>query len=183
MAAPTPTTEPLSLLAGDTAKWLITLADYSAADGWALTYALVSATNRITFSASASGTDFLVNVAATTTTTWAAGTYSWRSQVTKAGEIYTVATGTITVQPSFGAATDARSHARKTLDAVQTYLEDANNLNASRYMIAGRELWRISITELLVLRSRYQMEVAREEAATSVGRGLPDKRRVLVRFN
>jgi hypothetical protein len=50
-------------------------------------------------------------------------------------------------------------------------------------MIAGRELWRISITELLVLRSRYQMEVAREEAATSVGRGLPDKRRVLVRFN
>ncbi len=140
MAASTPTTEPVSLLAGDTAKWLITLADYSAADGWVLTYTLANAANRITFAASASGSDFLVNVPAATTVGWAAGSYSWRSQVSKSGEVFTVATGTITVAPSFGAAVDARSHARKTLAAVEAYLEDANNLTAASYQIAGRQL-------------------------------------------
>ncbi len=182
MAASTPTTEPVSLLAGDTAKWLITLADYSAADGWVLTYTLANAANRITFAASASGSDFLVNVPAATTVGWAAGSYSWRSQVSKSGEVFTVATGTITVAPSFGAAVDARSHARKTLAAVEAYLEDANNLTAASYQIAGRQLSRLSIPDLLALRSRYQMEVAREDAAALVGRGLPDNRRVLVRF-
>jgi hypothetical protein len=183
MTAPTPTTEPAALLAGDTAKWLITLADYSAADGWVLSYTLANATTRINFAATASGSDFLVNVAAATTTNWAAGTYSWRSQVSKAGEVFTVATGTITVQPSFGAAVDARSHARKTLDAVEAYLENANNLTAASYQIAGRQLSRLSIPDLLALRSRYLTEVGREDAAAAVGRGLPDKRRVLVRFN
>jgi len=183
MAAPTPTTEPASLVAGDTAKWLKTIPDYPASAGWVLTYTLINASAKITFGATASGDDHLVNVAAATTAAWAAGSYAWRATVALAGEVYTVASGTITVEPAFGAATlDNRSHARKVLTNINAYLENANNLTAARYQIAGRELQRISIAELLTLRDRYRSEVAREDAAANVARGLPDKRRVMVRF-
>lgn len=182
MAAITPTTEPTSLLAGDTAKWLKTVADYPASEGWALSYTLVSAATRITFNATASGDDYLVNVIASTTAGWAPGAYEWRAQVSKAGEVFTVATGSIAVQPSFGSAVDGRSHARKALANIEAYLENAGNLSAAMYEIAGRKLQRINLPELLALRDKYKGEVAREDAAANIARGLPDKRRVMVRF-
>jgi hypothetical protein len=183
MAAPIPTTEPASLLAGDTATWLISLTDYLASDGWVLAYTLINATAKISISSTASNDEHLVNVDAATTAAWTAGTYSWRAQVSKAGQVFTVASGSIVVQPAFAASTlDNRSHARKALDAVQAYLENPANLSAAMYEIAGRKLQRLSIPDLLTLRDRYQFEVAREEAAALVARGLPDKRRVMVRF-
>ena len=183
MAAPTPTTEPAALVAGDTATWQIALADYPATDGWALAYTLINAAAKITFTSSSAGSDHLVNVAASTTAGWTAGTYSWRCQATNGAQVFTVASGTITVQAAFGTATfDARTHARKTLDAVEAYLENPQNLTAAKYEIAGRALQRMAIPDLLVLRSRYQFEVAQEEARARIARGLPDPRRVMVRF-
>jgi len=183
MAAPILTTEPIILLAGDTATWQISLADYLASDGWSLAYTLINATSKISINSSAVGPDHLVNVAAATTAGWAAGTYSWRAQVSKAGQVFTVATGTLAVQAAFSAATlDARSHASKALANIEAYLENANNLSAAMYEIAGRKLQRLSIPDLLTLRDRYRADVAREDAASRIARGLPDKRRVLVRF-
>ncbi len=183
MAAPTPTTEPAALLAGDTATWQITLADYPATDGWALNYTLINAAAKITFTSTAAGADHLINVAATTTATWAAGSYTWRAQAVKGALATTVASGTITVKPAFGAATlDARSHARKALAAVEAYLENPQNLTAAMYEIAGRRLQRLSVPDLLTLRSRYQWEVAQEDNRERAARSLPDARRVMVRF-
>lgn len=183
MAAPIPTTEPASLIAGDTAKWLKTLPDYPASAGWLLVYNLINAAAKITFSATASGADHLVNVAAATTSGWAAGTYAWRATVSLGGETYTIASGTISVQPAFSADTlDNRSFARMALANIEAYLRDANNLTAARYMISGRELWRLSITDQLTLRDKFRAEVTREDAAANLARGLPDKRRVMVRF-
>lgn len=183
MAATTPTTEPAALIAGDTAKWLKTIGDYPATEGWALAYTLINGTAKITFSATASGDDYLVNVPAATTAGWAAGSYSWRAQVTKAGEVFTVGTGTITVQASFGAATlDNRSFARITLANIEDYLKDKSNLAAASYEIAGRKLDRIPRSELLAERDKFKAEVSREDAANNAALGLPDKRRVYVRF-
>lgn len=183
MAATTPTTEPTSLIAGDTAKWLKTLADYPASDGWSLAYTLINSAGKITFAASASGADHLVNVSAATTAAWAPGSYNWRAQVSKSGEVYTVGSGSVSVQNAFASATlDARSHARKALANIEAYLENASNLSAAEYQIAGRSLKRISLDELLRLRGRYQAEVAREDAAQRVAQGLGDPRRVYVRF-
>ena len=184
MAAPIPTTEPASLIAGDTAKWLKALPDYLPADGWVLAYTLINAAGKITITAGASGADHLVNVPAATTAVWPAGQYTWRAQVVNAAlDTFTTATGSITVQPAFGAATlDARSHARKALANIEAYLENANNLTAAQYEIAGRKLQRFAIPDLLTLRDRYRGEVAREDAATNLARGLPDHRRVMVRF-
>ena len=183
MAAPTPTYEPARFTAGDTIRWLKCLPDYLPAEGWQLVYTLLNATGKITFNAIASGADHLVSVAALTTAGWAAGDYAWRAQVVRAGEAYTVASGTCTVQPAFSAATlDARSHARKTLANIEAYLENPGSISSHKYEIAGRMLQRFPLPELLTLRDRYRAEVAREDAAASVARGLPDRRRVFVRF-
>lgn len=178
----TPTTEPGSIVAGDTAKWLRSLDEYPASQSWVLSYTLVSAAQRYTFTATASGDDHLVNVAATTTQSWAAGTYSWVARVSKAGEVFTVGSGTIAVRPSFGAAVDARSHARKVLEAIEAVLEGRATSEVAQYEIAGRSLRYIEPAELLKLRDRYRAEVAREDAAQQVAAGLPDSRRVFVRF-
>lgn len=183
MAAPTPTTEPTTLIAGDTARWIKSFPDFLATAGWVLAYTLINAAGKITFSAIASETDYLVNISAATTAGWAAGTYSWRANVTLAGEVYTVETGTIVVEPAFGAATlDNRSFARIALTNVEAYLVNPNNISSAQYKIADRELSRIPIGDLLRLRDRLRLEVTQEDAAANIARGLPDRRRVMVRF-
>lgn len=179
---PTPTTEPAIIVAGDTAKWLRSLDDYPASAGWLLSYTLVSGANRYTFAAAASGDDHLVTVAATTTTAWVAGTYSWRAQASKSGEVYTVGTGSLAVQANFSAATDGRSHARRTLEAVEAVIEGRATSEVASYVIGGRQLKYTEIPQLLALRDRYRAEVAREDAAQRAAAGLPDPRRVYVRF-
>lgn len=182
MSAPTPTTEPTTLPAGDTAKWQRTLANYPATDGWGLTYTLVNAAARITITATASGADHLVTVPAATTAGWAPGNYSWRAQASKAGEVFTVGSGWLQVQPAWAAATDARTHAAKVLEAIEAYLENASNLAAAEYEIAGRRLKRHTLPELLALRDRYRQEAARDAAAQRAAAGLAPRGRIAVRF-
>lgn len=185
MAAQTPTTEPTTLVAGDTAKWAKHLPDYLPADGWSITYTWVNSAHRYTATTAADpddGTRHLANIAPATTATWAAGVYEWRAQATNGTDVFTVASGTATVQPAFNAATDARSHARKTLDAIEAYLENANNLAAAEYEIAGRRLKRHTLPELLAMRDRYRSEASREADAQRAAAGLPSRGRVYVRF-
>lgn len=182
MTAPIPTSEPGNLIAGDTAKWVRALPDYPADEGWLLTYTLVSAAQRYTFGATALGADHLVTVAAATTAAYVPGDYTWRAQASKAGEVYTVGSGRVVVQASFGAATDARSQARRTLDAIEATLEGRATSATESYAIAGREMRFFKPAELLMLRDKYRAEVAREDAAARVASGMRDPRRVFVRF-
>lgn len=178
-----PTAVPARVNAGDTIKWTRTLADYPASAGWALSYVLINADHKITISASASGNDFAVAVPAATSAAWSAGTYDWREQVSKAGEIFTTGEGRVVVAPSFGASTlDNRSQARRTLDAIDAVLEGRATSATQEYEINGRRMKYIPAAELLVLRDRYRMMVSQEEAAANVAAGLPDRRRIFVRF-
>lgn len=177
------TTEPLSVYAGDTVRWSKSLPDYPASAGWVLSYILLNATSKITLGSTPSGDAFTVSADAATTAAWAAGDYAWRAQVSKAGDVFTVADGRMTVRPSFGASTlDTRSTARKALEAVQAYLTDSKNLAAAEYQINGRQLRRHSLPELWAHRDRLQFEVSKEDAAARIAAGLPDGRRVYVRF-
>lgn len=178
-----PTIEPTTANAGDTWRWTRTLADYPASAGWALSYTLINAAAKITINASASGDDHAVTVSAATTAGYAAGSYDWRARVSRAGEVYTVGEGRITVRNAFGGSTfDARSHARKTLEAIEAVIEGRASSEVSYYMIGNRQLRYMTPAELLTLRDKYRAEVAREDAAAAVAAGLPDKRRVFVRF-
>jgi len=122
-----------------------------------------------------------VTVAASATALWAAGTYTWRAQVSLSGEVYTVGGGQVVVQPVFSAATDARSSAQKGLDAIKAYLIDSTNWAAASYEIAGRNLKRYTMAELLALESRFAAEVKREQDAASIANGLSPSSRIYVR--
>ena len=178
-----PTLEPTTANAGDTWRWTRTLADYPASAGWALSYTLINGTTKITINASASGDAHAVTVSAATTAGYTAGTYDWRARVTKAGEVYTVGEGRLTVRNAYAGSTfDARSHARKTLEAIEAVIEGRASSSTLEYSIAGRSLKHIPAADLLALRDRYRAEVKREDAAAAVAAGLPDQRRVYVRF-
>lgn len=183
MAAEIPTNEPLEVRAGDTWKWTRSLPDYPASEGWSLSYVLINAAAKIALTASASGDSHAVTVSAAASSSHFSGVYDWIARVSKAGEVYTVGSGRITVLPSLVASTaDLRTHARKTLEAIEAVIEGRATQDVLEYQIAGRSLKRIPVNDLLVLRDRYRAEVAREDAANRVANGLPDRRRVFVRF-
>lgn len=74
------------------------------------------------------------------------------------------------------------SHATTMLAAIEAVLEGRITSDIEQYSIAGRQITKIPITELLVLRDRYKAEVAREEAAASLELGEKSKRTIKVRF-
>ena len=182
MSAPIPYIEPARIVAGDTAKWLRSLPDFPASSGWSLTYRLVNAGAAYSFTSTASGDDHLITVSAATTAGWTAGDYSWRTQATLSGEVYTIASGQIVIDPAFGSAIDARSDARKALDAVDAMLLGRATSGVQEYKIAGRMLMHIPIPELLALRDRLRMDVSREDAANAVASGASLPGRIAVRF-
>lgn len=187
MAADIPTTEPAQARAGDTWKWTKTLADYPASGGWTLTYRFKNASAAFEVAASASGDDYSVTVAATTTDDIAAGLYSWVAQVALAGEKYTVDAGVFTVNPDFhtGTATaayDGRSHARIVLDAIEAVIEGRASKDQEEYEIAGRRLKRTPIASLLKLRQLYKAEVAAETAAEAIANGVGSGRKIQFRL-
>jgi hypothetical protein len=182
VSAPIPTIEPARIVAGDTAKWTRSLADYPASAGWVLTYKIVSSANRYTITCTASGDDHLATAAAATTVSWVAGAYAWRAQVALASEVYTVASGQVTIEPVYTAAVDARSQARRMLEAVETMLEGRTTSAVAEYTVGGRQLKYLAVPDLLALRDRLRIDVGREDDATRAAAGLAPRGRVFVRF-
>ena len=176
-----------TLLAGDTLNYRADIAGYSAADGWALRLRLVprsSAAASIEVTATQDGDDWLVRVPAATTAGWSAGDYSWVAWVEKSSESYTIETGQINVQPNLRTmvAADTRSHARRTLDAVEAVIEGRASSAVAEYAIGGRSLKNTPVADLLVLRDKYRADVLREDAAARSAAGLAPRGRMMVRF-
>lgn len=176
MAADIPTTEPTELRAGDTWKWTQSLSDYPAS-AWTLKYRFKSTVGGFEITASTSGDDFAVTVSAATSANYPPGRYDWQAWVEGGtSEKYTVGTGSADILPdlrstSATALQDVRSHARKMLDAVQAWLENRDPAVAE-YEIAGRRMKYIPLADLLKLRQRYLAEVAAEDRAAKIARGL-----------
>lgn len=187
MAADIPTNEPVKARAGDTWKWTRTLDDYPAGT-WTLKYRFKHPTAAgFEVVATASGTDHSVTVAASATTGYAAGKYTWIAWVEGgSSEKYTVDHGTLEIQPEYRAASstatlDERSHARKTLEAIEAWIE-ARDMAVAEYEIAGRRMKYIPIPELIKLRQSYKREVEAEEAAAAIARGEGSGRRIQFRM-
>ncbi len=174
------------ITAGDTLDFRTTVPDYPAGDGWTLTYRLVprAAGTAITLTSTADGDQHRIQAGTLVTETWVAGTYSWVAYAGKSGERYTLQTGVVEIRPNpaTAATLDTRTQARQALDAVQAYLADPSNLTAAKYQIAGRSLDRFPLAELWKHRDRLVVEVQKEEQAARIAAGLPDTRRVFVRF-
>lgn len=177
------------LIAGDTLRFTTSVPDYPATDGYTLTYRLVrrdAGGTAIEIIAVASGSDYEVNVAPATTAAWVAGKYTWAAYASKALERHTVERGEIEIKPDPAAVTapyDDRSHARKTLDAIQALMEGRASVDQQEITLAGRSLKLMDPEDLLVWLDKYTWLVRQEEEAARLAAGLPSRNRVLTRFN
>ena len=184
MAAEIPTDVPASLRAGDTWKWTRSLTDYPAGT-WTLKYRFKNAAGGFEITAAASGTDHAVTVAAATTGGYTAGAYQWVAWVESGSEKFTVDQGTATVTPDYrsGLATtalDDRSHARKMVAQIETWLESHGD-GVQEYEIAGRRM-KYDKAGLIRLYEYYRGQVAREDDAQRLADGKKSSRRIAVRF-
>lgn len=189
MITPLPTIEPSIITSGDTWAWRKVLPNYPATDGWVLNYALINASGKILFSAGADGGDHLVSVAATTTASYFPGQYSWQSYITKSstGERYTLAVGVLDVVESFAAqaaGADVRSEAKRILDTLTAGWLAATETRAfvAEYQIGTRRMKFSTRQEWIVELDYWRRIVAREEQAEKLKRGIPTRRKVMVRF-
>lgn len=186
MAADIPTAEPTAARAGDTWKWTKSLTDYPAST-WTLKYYFKSATSGFSVTASASGDDHSVTVAASTTAGYAAGLYRWIASAESGSEKFTVDEGTLEVQKDYRAVSastgvDDRSHARIVVDAIKAVIEGRASKDQEEYTIAGRSLKRTPITVLLRLRQHYEAELAAEAAREAIADGTGTGRRIQFRI-
>ena len=180
-----PTTEPTSVVAGDTLTWTKSLPDYLPGT-WTLKYRLINAAGKFDITATTSGNLHLVTVTSTTSASYTAGDYTWQAWVEKTGERVTVGEGTITVRPNIAALNtlDARTHAaviRDQLKAAYTAYTVSNG-NVSEYEIAGRRMRYRSAAEILTQLNFWEARVNAEKKTERIAAGLNGGGKVMVRF-
>ena len=148
-------------------SWKWTHATFPAS-AWTLVYTLVSSSAQIQITASASGSDHLVEVTSTTTGGYTAGDYTWQAHVSKDDERYKVGEGLLTVVPDFadqGSGYDSRSHVKKVLDALEAAIEGRASKTQLQHSVEGVSIQHMTHTELLDLRDRYAAKYRKELAA------------------
>lgn len=180
-----PTTEPTSFAAGETLKWRKSLANYLASAGWALSYKFRGAGAGFDVTAVAVGDDFEITVLAEQTSALVGGQCWWEAWVTKAGETYRVEAGQATVSPALpdkGLAYDGRSQVKRILDAIDALIAGKATLDQQEYQIGDRQLRRIPIADLILLRKTYAQLYNQEQQAARLVKGGPFFKTVLTRF-
>lgn len=183
------TTEPENLIIGDRWMWKRSDlgSDYDPAS-YTLKYSLrleSDTTKEIEITASGSGTDYLIEVASATTATKTPGRYRYQAYIIRNSdsERVLIRSGIMQIKANADATTaDARSHARKVLDAIEAVLENRASIDQESYTINGRSLARTPIEELIKMRNIYRNEVSREEAAEKLAAGIGTPRTIQVRF-
>jgi hypothetical protein len=171
---------------GDTLNFPTTVADYPASSGWTLHYRLIPRTSGapVDITATANGADYLVQVSAALTGQWTAGDYSWASWVSKAAEVYSLASGacTLIADPRTAAAgVDLRTPARQALDDAKAAFKAWSPTQKS-YRIGEREMSFNSPADIIVVIDFWAQQVAMEERATDMAKGYPDRRKTYVRM-
>jgi len=195
MAIPIPTEEPTTFMAGDTVKWTRSFADYPANGGWELAYRLRGTKSYLIdfgVEVSASGADFLVNILASTSVTYAPGDYLLVGCVEKDGERKQVYSKSLTITANHldvagvTSAYDPRTRAKRTLDAIDAMIEGTATREEKSYTITHGSITQtvelFDRGELLKLRTYYANLVAQEEIAARTAAGKSSGTRVKVRF-
>lgn len=181
---------PLRLVVGDRWLWKRTDlgADYAPAS-YALTYALrrygVTTGGEIEITANESGTDYLIEVASSTTTSYTPGWYDWQMYITRSSdsERITLESGRVEVVANRDAANvDPRNHNRKMLDLLEAALEALAEKNRRFYTIGDRSVTNYDIPELRAQRDVYAQRVAEDEREENMRRGKGGGRRIRVRL-
>ena len=184
MAAEPQDFEPEKLTAGVTWKWKKTHSDYPASE-WTLTYYLrKDGATATSFTGTADEDSFLVTVAASTTSSYAAGVYDFIGVVSKAAEKFIVFDGVLEVLTNAASASayDPRSHARKVLDLIEAAMEGRIPNGMESYTIGGRSINKIPLKELRELYEKYKQDVEREVQIERLANGRRSGKNIGIRF-
>jgi len=182
-------TEPAKIIAGDRLifKRSDLNNDYSNAS-YTLKYSARlegTGSTEIQITATASGSDYLVQVNSSTTASYTVGTYRWQAYITRNSDEQrlTIDEGTWEVIANRDAATtDPRSHAAIMVDKIESILEGRADSDVSSYSIQGRSLTKLGIEELMAWRDRYKSELLLEKRKERALNGVGTGAKVLVRF-
>ena len=182
-------TEPEEIIAGDRLIFKRTDLGNDYANGsYVLKYSARlegSGSTEIEITASASGTDYLVEVPSATTANYTAGTYLWQAYITRSSDSQrvTIDLGTWEVIANRDAATtDPRSHPKIMLEKIESILENRAGADVSSYSINGRSITKIPIIELMQFRATYKAEYLREVRRERARNGIGTGSTVLVQF-
>ena len=172
---------PDSISAGLSLKFEVISDDYPAPD-WELT-AILRGPASIDLTAAASGTGHVFSETAATTGTWVPGLYAVSLRATSGDDVHELEAGQATIAAdlvSLEAGHDARGHAQRTLAAIEAVIEGRASKDQQSYTINGRSLVRTTIADLLLLRTKYKAEVARQNSGGRHKKLI--RRKVKVRF-
>lgn len=185
MTLPAPNTvEPAEIIAGDTARWKISLKDHPANDGWTLKYTFTRhlTGEQTSTTASTDGRDFIVTLSPAATAAMQLGRYAVRRFVEGTdGSRFSNWVGVIEVK-SLAANVDTRSHVRKVLDNLEAVLEGRATDDILDTVIEGTAIRRLPVEQLLMLRDRYLTAWQNEIAAADLAKGLGTGRNIYVRL-
>jgi molecular chaperone DnaK (HSP70) len=175
------------LVAGDLLDFDTTVDGYLSSDGYTLKHKLLPRTSGTPISLTATANDdgsYHTQSLPSATANYAAGWYTVKSWVEKSNERISLADQVfqILADPATATSFDARTHARKVLDAIEAVLENRATLDQEEYAINGRSLKRTPVADLIRLRSAYKVEVSREVAAEAMAAGLANPRRIYLRM-
>lgn len=177
-----PKTEPLQFRAGDTVQWKRSLSDYPASAGYALKYYLTKSDKQIVLTATQSGDDHLVTIAAADSANYEAGRYFFIARIEKTPDIFTVSEGIIEIKANLATAITGhewRAHCEQALENIEAVLLGKATKDNYSYSIAGRQLSKYSWTELSDMRTKYRQELL----AFNRRHGLARKRKIQVQFS
>lgn len=172
---------PKSMVAGDSLRvnWVDLASAYPAGNGYTVSVIFVpeaGGTSTQIEAEAGSGVWSLILPGATSAD-WAPGPFRWAIKVEGAAGRFTPDNGIIQILPDPASTADARSHARRVLDAIERAIEGrASRTDLETTLADGRQIKRMSHKELLDMRDAYARKVANEDRRK--GRGGP--RRVLV---
>ncbi|MGL4369772.1 MAG: hypothetical protein ACRCUT_08900 [Spirochaetota bacterium] len=149
--------------------------NYLSTDGWALHYALRGAVGSHTLDADGKedGT-YTLTLDSAETAAIAAGEYQLTAYVTKNTTRQKVDSGTATVLADYAAtdAYDKRSRAEITLEAVEATIQGRATSDHLSYTIAGRQMSKIPIPDLIALRKELQRTIRAEKTAADIAAGI-----------
>ena len=184
-----PTTEPEVLVIGDRWVWKRTdLGSTYAPSSYALSYRarlLGSGSTNFSFTASESGTEYIVEVASSTTTNYTAGTYAWNMYITRSSDSERIAldSGKFEVKTNLVTSeADPRTHASKMVDHLESTLQSLAQKLTTAYSISDRSNTLRSMDEvesqLNIYRARKDREIMKDRAKSGRRTG----QNILVRF-
>ena len=183
------TKPPETITQGEALSWKVSFADYPPAS-WTLTYyAAGYGLTAWSKAATTSGSDHLLSLTNANTASYGVGTYDLVAYVNETSvspvvNRYEVWAGKIKVLPSIASPSsyDARSTAKKILDAIDSALIAFAAGTIKSATIEGTTYTRESIPDLLALRDRARIEYANELAAERIAAGLSSGRKILTRL-